>query len=314
MKAFYFDNSLKYKDVLKPELKKGESIVKVNLTGVCRTDLELMKGYMGFKGVLGHECVGVVEDSEDNNLLGRRVVAEINAACGKCEMCKKGLGRHCYKRDVLGILDRPGCHAEFFSMKNENLISVPDSISNEQAVFTEPLSAAYEILEQLEIKKDMKCLVLGDGKLGVLCAWVLSTKSDDVTLKGRHSMKLEKAKWNNLKTVQELKKGQRYDVVVEATGSESGFSEAMRFIVPRGVIVLKSTYAGKPQLDLSPIVINEITLLGSRCGQFKDGLAFIEQYQPPLKRLIDSIHLSSSGIVVFSKAGEKGALKHLIQF
>jgi len=314
MLALRYKSSLELeKNFSKPSIKNNEALIKVKKAGICKTDIELVKGYMGFEGTLGHEFVGVVEACEDDKWIGRRVVGEINSGCGQCENCQNGLARHCVTRSVLGILNRDGCMAEYCSLPLTNLCHLPDSISDDEAVFTEPLSAACEILEQTEVLSDDRCVVLGDGKLGILIAWVLSTKSDHVKLIGRHEKKLELAKWNNLQTMHESEiENEKADIVVDATGSVNGLNRAMALCRPRGRIVLKSTFAQNPEIDLSPMVINEITMIGSRCGQFKDGLALIEKRRPPLIRLIEKTYHLEDGLQAFGHAQKRGVLKILL--
>ena len=313
MLALRYKTSLELdENISKPVLRDKEAIIKVCKAGICKTDTELIKGYMGFKGTLGHEFVGIVEECEDRKWLGQRIVGEINAGCGDCKNCAMGLGRHCSNRSVLGILGRDGCLADYCSLPTNNLCRVPKTISDDEAVFTEPLSAACEILEQTKIGKDDQCFVLGDGKLGILIAWVLSTQSDHVTLIGRHQDKLDIADWNGVQTVldNEVLKD-KADIVIDATGSVSGLCRAMELCRPRGRIVLKSTFAQKPEIDLTPIVINEITLIGSRCGQFKDGLDMIQKFKPPLTKLIEHTYSLRNGLKAFDHAERRGVLKIL---
>jgi alcohol dehydrogenase len=296
-----------------PELSSGTALLKVIKSGICKTDTEIIKGYMGFEGILGHEFVAIVEDCEDKSWVGKRVVGEINAGCGECVDCKKGLQRHCSNRTVLGIFSHDGCMAEYTKLPIENLLEVPVSVTDDDAVFTEPLSAACEILEQTEINKDDECIVLGDGKLGILIAWVLSTQSDNVTLMGHHQKKMDLAAWNGVKTTLSEKAGNvKADIVVDATGSKIGLTQAINMCKPRGRLILKSTFADQSELDLSPVVINEITIIGSRCGRFEDGLKLIEEYKPPLKRLVEASYPLVEGLEAFEHAQRKGALKILL--
>lgn len=287
MKAVVFDSALKYvADRPEPVAPEGWSRIRVILAGICKTDLELIKGYRGFRGVLGHEFVGRVEAADGRP--GRRVVGDINAACGRCEWCARGLGRHCPNRVTLGIDRLDGCMAEVCALPDANLLDVPDGLSDARAVLVEPLSAACEILEQHPLRGGERVAVLGDGKLGILCAWVLAGAGADVTLAGRHAEKLALARWHTVKTwpaAEPLAGG--FDLVVEATGSEAGLARAIELCRPRGTVVLKSTVAAPHQLHLAPVVIHELTLLGSRCGRFEDGLAFLARHPDvPLDRLI----------------------------
>ena len=316
MKAALFDNELRYvKDYPRPETKPGWARIGVVLAGICKTDMEIMKGYLGFKGVLGHEFVGVVDRCDDAAWIGQRVVGEINAACGKCAWCNRGMGRHCPTRTTMGIVNHDGCMAEYCILAVENLFIVPAEISDERAVLTEPLSAACEIMEQLPIRGTERIVVLGDGRLGILCAWALATVSPDVTIVGHHSKKLHLAQWRGIKTtsdVGEVELGA--DIVVEATGSGQGIVTAMSLCRPRGTIVLKSTVAIPGEVNLSPIVIHEQTLLGSRCGRFSDGIKMINDFQDmPLDRLITCRYPLEKVEDAFIRARQSDALKVLLE-
>ena len=315
MRALVYDTQLRLaSDWPEPSIQPGWATLRVLCAGICRTDLELTRGYMGFRGVLGHEFVGRVEACDDTRWLGKRVVGEINAGCGDCPECARGLSRHCRQRSVLGILKLDGCLAERCSLPIRNLLEVPAAIDDETAVFMEPLSAACEILEQIPVEASQRCVVLGDGKLGILCAWVLAGAAQDVTLVGRHPEKLELARWRQLKTVcsvSEVNPGA--DLVVEATGSESGLGDAMGLCRPHGTLVLKSTLASQGALNLAPIVVNELQVVGSRCGPFARGLAELEQHQFPLSRLIAGRYSLGQGLEAFDHAARKGALKVLVR-
>ncbi len=316
MKALVFDGKLHLeRSYPEPGIRPGWAKIRINSAGICRTDLELTKGYMGFKGALGHEFAGTVEDCGDKEWVGRRVVGEINAACRECEWCAVDMGRHCPDRTVLGIMNHDGCMAEYCALPTANLCTVPDNLPDDRAVFTEPVSAACEILEQVDVGKKDRCIVLGDGKLGILCAWALCTVSNDVTLVGRHESKLERARWGGLNTSPSSEKqpDASADIVVEATGSENGLAQALRLCRPRGVVVLKSTVAAGGELNLAPAVINEITLVGSRCGRFKDGLEMITKRDLPLNRLIDARYPLDEAEAAFEHAGRRGVLKILLE-
>lgn len=319
MKAVVFSDSLKLvNDYEKPVAKAGEALVKVLMAGICNTDFEITKGYMGYNGILGHEFVGVVEEvnSEDKTLLGKRVVGEINCGCGECDYCKQGLERHCFNRQTLGIWKKDGCMAEYVTMPIKNLLEVPENVTNEEAVMVEPLAAALEILEQLHIRPDSKVLVLGDGKLGLTIALALSGAGLDVTQVGKHSNKLEITKKQGVKTVllNELEITKTWDVVVEATGSINGFETALSLTRPRGVLVLKSTVASGKEFNFAPIVIDEITILGSRCGQFAPALRLLEQKRINFKPLISDVYSVDNAIEAFEKNKEKSSIKVLIKF
>lgn len=321
MKAIVFDEELKLDhNYEKPVPKKGEALVKVKLAGICNTDYEITKGYMGYKGVLGHEFVGIVEDvnDEDKSLVGKRVVAEINYGCHdvNCEWCNKGLVRHCPDRHTIGIWRKDGCFAEYITLPTEVLFEVPDNVSDEQVVFVEPLAAACEILEQLHIQPIQKILVQGDGKLGLTTALTLNAFNYDVTLVGKHQNKLDIAKKQGVKTIllSDLEIKPEWEIVVEATGSISGFETAMALTKPRGILVLKSTVAGAKEFNLAPIVINEITVLGSRCGQFKPALKLLENNRIDFKPFISGIYSVDNAIDAFEKNKAKDTLKVLIKF
>lgn len=321
MKAIVFDEELKLvNDYKKPVPQKGEALVRVTLAGICNTDFEITKGYMGYKGVLGHEAVGVVEEINDNDqsLLGKRVVAEISYGCKKtdCPYCAEKLYRHCPDRHTLGIWRKDGVFAEYFTMPLETLFEVPDNVTDEQAVFVEPLAAACEISEQLHIKPFQKVIVLGDGKLGLITALELNSQNVDVTLIGKHQNKLDIAKAQGVKTklLNDLKVEKVYDVVVEATGSISGFETALALTKPRGVLVLKSTIAASKEFNLAPIVIDEITVLGSRCGQFPAALRLLQAERINFSPLISARYKVDDAIKAFEKNKEKDVLKVLIEF
>lgn len=321
MKAIVFDENLKLdKNYEKPVPQKGEALIKVSLAGICNTDFEITKGYMGYKGILGHEFVGVVEEinDKDKSLLGKRVVAEISYGCHKpdCEWCNQGLVRHCPDRHTIGIWRKDGCFAEYITLPLEILFEVPENVSNEQVVFVEPLAAACEILEQLHIRPIQKVLVQGDGKLGLTTALTLNAFNYDVTLVGKHQNKLDIAKAQGVKTIllDDLDVKPEWEVVVEATGSISGFETAMALTKPRGTLVLKSTVAGSKEFNLAPIVINEITVLGSRCGQFKPALRLLENNRIDFKSFISGIYSVDDAIEAFEKNKDKDTLKVLIKF
>ena len=321
MKAIVFDKELKLvNDYKKPVPQKGEALVRVTLAGICNTDFEITKGYMGYVGVLGHEAVGVVEEinDDDKSLLGKRVVAEISYGCKKpdCQYCAEKLYRHCPDRHTLGIWRKDGVFAEYFTMPLETLFEVPENVPDEQAVFVEPLAAACEITEQLHIKPMEKVIVLGDGKLGLITALTLNAQNYDVTLVGKHENKLDIAKAQGVKTklLSDLKIEKIYDVVVEATGSISGFETALALTKPRGVLVLKSTVAASKEFNLAPIVIDEITVLGSRCGQFPPALRLLASEKVDFSPLISAKFKADDAIEAFEKNKEKNTLKVLIEF
>jgi threonine dehydrogenase-like Zn-dependent dehydrogenase len=289
------------------------AIVKVHLAGICSTDLQIFKGYMKFRGVPGHEFVGSVSQGP-KEWLGKRVVGEINFGCGKCEFCARDLSRHCPNRTVMGIVNADGAFAEYVAVPAENLHPVPGSISDEQAVFTEPLAAAFEILRQIQISTGDEILIIGDGKLGSLCAQVLRLTGAKVTVLGKHRDKLELIKRAGVRTML-LNDWQPhlFDVVVEATGSAVGLELAISAVRPRGTLVLKSTIAGAHQVSLAPLVINEINLIGSRCGVFPDALEALAANNTSVVPLIEQVYPLEQGIEAIQHAARPGARKILLR-
>ena len=274
MKATFFDGKQMIFDNNYPDPKFNETLVQVNLAGICGTDLEILNGYMKYTGILGHEFVGTVVKSNNSNLIGKRVVGEINAGCTKCDFCVRGMERHCPSRTVLGILKRDGAFAEFLSLPEKNLHVIPDSISDEQAVFVEPLAAAFEINEQISLKPEWNVAVVGDGRLAQLIIQVIKLTCSNITCFGKHQNKLEGLIQSGIKIKIGIESTdeQLFDLVVEATGSNSGFTDTIKLVKPRGTVVLKSTIITRENLDLTPTIINEITLIGSRCGLFKPAI------------------------------------------
>lgn len=320
MRALVFNNKLELKQNFeKPTPKENEALIKVKLVGICNTDYEITKGYMGYNGILGHEFVGVVEEinGEDKSLLGKRVVGEINLGCKNCDYCAKGLERHCPNRQTLGIFNKDGCFADYVTLPLSNLLEVNEKINDETAVFVEPLAAALEILEQLHIKPYEKVCVLGDGKLGLITALALNASNVDVTLVGKHQNKLDIAKEQNVKTMllENLKQedNKSFDVVVEATGRVSGFETSLSLVKPRGVLVLKSTIATGKELNLAPIVIDEITVLGSRCGQFAPALRLMEKNVIDFSKLVSAKLSFDDAVLGFEKNKEKNTIKILLE-
>ncbi|MEI3254368.1 MAG: alcohol dehydrogenase catalytic domain-containing protein [Candidatus Gastranaerophilaceae bacterium] len=316
MKAVVFDNGLKLdNNYPMPVPQKGEALIKVNTIGICNTDYEITLGYMGYKGILGHEFTGVVEKAENKDLIGKRVVGEINCGCGQCDWCAQGLERHCFNRSTLGIWQREGCFAEYVCLPEKNLLVIPDNVTDEEAVFVEPLAAALEILEQVHIPPYKKVIVLGDGKLGLIIALALNAAGLDITLVGKHEEKLNIAKAQGVKTelLNNLKIEKAYDFVVEATGSITGFETSLALTKPRGTLILKSTIAASKEFNLAPIVIDEITVLGSRCGQFAPALRMLEQKRIDVKPLISDIYAIDDSIAAFERNKEKSSVKVLVK-
>ena len=307
-------------DYTKPIPQKGEALIKISMAGICNTDAEIIKGYMEYSGVLGHEFVGVVEEvnDADKSLIGKRVVAEISYGCEKpdCPWCAVKNYRHCPDRHTIGIWRKDGCFAEYITLPTNILFEVPENVPDEQAVFVEPLAAACEITEQLHIEPTHKVVVLGDGKLGLTTALTLNAQNLDVTLVGKHQNKLDIAKAQGVKTMllDELKVSNNFDVVVEATGSVSGFETSLNLVKPRGVLVLKSTIATGKELNLAPIVINEITVLGSRCGQFGPALRLLKNNRIDFKPFISKIYSIDEAIKGFEANREKDSIKIILKF
>lgn len=321
MKAVVFDEELKLVDNYeKPVPKEGEALVRVTLAGICNTDYEITKGYMGYCGVLGHEAVGIVEEVNDvdKSLVGKRVVPEISYGCKEpdCPWCAQKLYRHCPNRHTLGIFHKDGVFAQYFTMPVEVLFEVPENVPDEQAVFVEPLAAALEILEQQHIKPFEKVVILGDGKLGLITALALNALNIDVTLVGKHLNKLDIASAQGCKTslLNDFPVEKKYDVVVEATGSISGFETALALTRPRGVLVLKSTVAASKEFNLAPVVIDEITVLGSRCGQFPAALRLLKSGRVDFSPLISAVYPADKAIEAFEKNKEKDTLKVILSF
>ena len=276
MRALFYDGTAHcLEDYPKPEPVTGESLVRIQIAAVCNTDKEILKGYKpDFAGVMGHEFVGTVEQSDDKDLIGKRVVGEINAGCGHCIYCRTGRQKHCLNRRVIGIANKDGCFAEYMTIRTELLHPVPDSLSNEKAVFTEPLAAALEIPEQAHIEPSKNVAVIGDGRLAYLVAQVISLLGVDLTVIGRHPEKLSQFKpFAHTVTEQDG----TYEVVIDAAGSPSAILQAQKIVRKKGTIVLKSTYAGKVEIDMSDFVVNEVTIMGSRCGPFEPALRLLER-------------------------------------
>ncbi|MEO8573109.1 MAG: alcohol dehydrogenase catalytic domain-containing protein [Pyrinomonadaceae bacterium] len=297
--------------------KIGEALVRVIKSGICNTDLEIARGYAGFNGTIGHEFVGVVENCEDApDLVGKRVVGEINAGCGECALCMAGDPRHCPTRTVLGIHGRDGAHAEYLTLPSRNLISVPTDVSDESAVFAEPLAAAYGIAERVELGSSDYVFVVGDGKLGLLAAFCASLNSSRVVLVGRHREKLALAESRGIETISESEVGQFNkvaDIVIEASGSETGFTTALDLVKPRGTIVLKSTFQGTSNWDVSRIVVNEISVVGSRCGRLAPAIELLASKKVKVDDLISKEFRLDDGVMALGQASEQGVLKVLLR-
>ncbi len=316
MKALWLENGkLRVReDVPTPQPGPEEALVRVRLAGICGTDLEMVRGYYPFTGVLGHEFVGQVVEARDATWVGRRVVGEINVVCGTCDMCRRGLGRHCRNRTVLGILGRNGAFAEFLTLPLANLHPVPDPIPDEVAVFTEPLAAALEILEQVHLHPTHRVLVVGAGRLGQLIVrvLVLTGAHVDVVVRRERPRRLLADLGVGFLHPDEVPTG-IYDVVVEATGNPQGFALARKALRPRGIFVLKSTYAGHLQADFSRVVVDEQTLVGSRCGPFDAALRLWERRLVDPRDLIEAVYPLEQGLEAFDQAAQPGTLKVLLK-
>ncbi len=325
MNALIFDGQLKLtRDYPMPRAPQGETRVRVLRAGICNTDLEIVKGYMGFRGVLGHEFVGIVDDDahpehpersperqpKEAESKGRRVVGEINASCGACPTCLRGDTTHCPNRTTLGIVSRAGALAEYLTLPTRNLHRVPDAVSDGQAVFTEPLAAACEITDRIHIRPTDRVCVIGDGKLGLLCAQVLQLTGCDLLTIGHHARKLAILEKRGIATTTDADavRGQ-FDVVVDCAGNASGFDLARKLTRPRGTLVLKSTFHGGQESSFAPIVIDEISIIGSRCGPFASALRLLEQKLIDVDALTDSEFPIARGVEAFERAQQKGAMK-----
>ncbi len=323
MKALVFDGKQARVQTNRPapKVSDGEALIRPLRMGVCATDLELCRGYMGFKGVLGHEFVGVVEQATGRGgkkWLGKRVVGTINCVCGKCDMCRAGLKEHCRQRTVLGIQGRDGCFAERFTLPLANLLEVPEHVDDDHAVFTEPLAAAYQVLRQLTVEGRPYITILGDGRLGLLCAQVTSQLNATVRCVGKHAQKLQLCeKWGvKHRPLEDVGLRQDQDIVVDCTGSAEGLRIAMGMVRPRGTIVMKTTVAADRQgepLDLSPLVIHEIRLIGSRCGPFPVALEALSAQSVDVVSLISRRMKLSDGVEALQAAAKPGVIKVLLE-
>jgi len=314
MKSIWLENNqISLRDITRPN-KPNEVLIRIRKAGICSTDLELVKGYYPYTGVLGHEFVGEVVEADDTSWIGRRVVGEINAICNACEQCLNGRPTHCENRTVLGIVNRDGIFAEFTTLPIANLHMVPDSVSDEMAVFTEPLAAALEIQQQVQIQPTDRVLLVGAGRLGQLIAQTLALTGCNLHVVARHKHQQDLLKARGIRIISEEDiQPWRWDIVVEATGSPSGFSLARQAIRPRGTLVLKSTYKGDTDVNLSSIVVDEINIIGSRCGPFAPALRLLESKQVDPTILIDAEFSLDDGLKAFEHAAETGVLKVLVK-
>lgn len=314
MKGLWLENKqLRFRtDLPRPTPPEDEALVKVVRAGICNTDLELLRGYYPYAGVLGHEFVGVVEQGPDR-LQGQRVVGEINATCGQCRFCRSGQPTHCENRTVLGIVNRNGAFADYLTLPVKNLHPVPENVPTDAATFTEPLAAALEIQEQVAVNETQRVLVVGDGKLGQLVAQTLALTGCNLLAVGRHDEKLANLAARGIATGREdTIRDRSFDIAVECTGNPDGFETARRALRPRGTLVLKSTYAGKLSLDASALVVDEITLIGSRCGPFPKALELLAQGKVDVQPLIQARYPLEQGLDAFARAQQRGVMKVLL--
>lgn len=296
-----------------PKRKPGYALVRVLVAGVCNTDLELRRGYYGFRGTPGHEFIGEVEEADTRQLVGKRVAGEINLACGACGYCARGLGRHCPRRTVLGIVKHPGAFAGFVTLPEENLHVIPAGVTLEEAVFVEPLAAACEILDQVSIVRGTRVAVLGDGKLGILIAQALGAHGAEVVHFGRHRAKLKLGGAVEQRIAGTRRPAMAFETVVEATGSAEGLRQAVAMTKPRGTLVMKSTVHGLVSLDTAPVIVHEISLVGSRCGRFEPALRLLKSGRVNVRPMVhDEFPLAEAGRA-FDRAAERGVLKVLLR-
>ena len=314
MKSLWLENNQISLRDLTPPHKSGEALIKIRKAGICSTDLELVKGYYPYAGILGHEFVGEVVEAQDALWIGQRVVGEINVVCNECEQCLNGRSTHCENRTVLGIVNRDGTFAEFTTLPIANLHRVPASVPDEMAVFTEPLAAALEIQEQINIKPTDRVLLIGAGRLGQLIAQTLALTGCDLRVVARHAHQQNLLKARGIRIISEEEiQPWRWDVVVEATGSPSGFSLARKAIRPRGTLVMKSTYKGEVSVNFSSIVVDEVNIIGSRCGPFEPALRLMEsRLVDPTVLIADEFKLENA-LKAFERAAETGVLKVLVE-
>lgn len=313
MKGLYFEKELQLKTNLdKPRPNKRKSLIKVSLSSICNTDIEILKGYKNFTGVLGHEFVGIVEESEDKDLIGKRVVGDINIGCGQCDFCKKGLNNHCNNRKILGMKDRNGSFQEYITLPNKNIYIVPDSVSDLEAVFTEPLAAALEILEMKHIKPRDKVVIVGDGKLAQLIAQVISMTGCHLYIIGKHRDKLDFLKDKGeiilLDEIEGKNLWRQFDIAIDCTGNADGLEMAQDLVKARGTIILKSTYNSNANLNPSLWVVNEINLIGTRCGPMEAALRLLERKLVAIDYLISGIYSLEEYEKAFSRENKFKAI------
>jgi alcohol dehydrogenase len=317
MKALFYDGSLRLlHDYARPVPSKGEALIRVLVAAVCGTDLEVGKGYKSFRGVPGHEFVGVVEsvNEADPSLVGKRVTGEINCGCGLCGRCSSGMEKHCNERTTLGIDRRDGAFAEYLTLPARNLWEIPAGLPDEEAVFIEPLAAVYEVLEQCHVRPGDTVLVLGDGPVGLLVSFVVARTGARVVVWGRHEEKLRVARAQNIGTRNgdDAAYREKFDIVVEATGTAEGFNVAVDHAEARGTIIVKSTVAGRGEIDLSRLVVDEITVVGSRCGPFAPAISALARRLIDVRPLISAVFPFDRALEAFARTEEKGVIKVLL--
>jgi threonine dehydrogenase-like Zn-dependent dehydrogenase len=302
------------REVPQPKPAKGEALIKVRLAGICATDLEVLRGYNGFNGILGHEFVGTIVGGS-TALAGKRVVGEINCVCGRCDMCAGGLSSHCRKRTVLGLAGRPGVFAEYVTLPERNCLEVPAGVTDEDAVFTEPLAAAYQVIRQVKIEPRMSVVVLGTGRLGLLVAQVLALTGCRLIAVGRNPKTLGLLDRRRIRTatLDETPQNQDHDVIVDCTGSPEGLRIALGLVRPRGTIVMKTTSAAKGDVDLTSAVVNEVTILGSRCGPFGEALNSLARKQIEVGSMITQVLPLAHGLKALQLAAEPDQIKVLLK-
>jgi threonine dehydrogenase-like Zn-dependent dehydrogenase len=313
MLALYFDGQPAVKELPRPAPGPGEVLVRVHLAGICRTDLEVLKGYHGFKGIMGHEFVGEVAAPKDSPWLGQRVVGEINLGCGACDLCRRGLAGHCRQRRVLGLKDHDGAFAPYLTLPAANLHAVPSLVPDVLAVFTEPLAAALRVLETVPVSPAARVLVVGDGSLGLQISWVLALSGAEIHLAGHHPEHLALARPRGVETflAADLPPGD-YDIVVEASGSPTGLELGLTRVRPRGTVVMKSTYVGRYPLDPAVLVVPEVSLVGCRCGPFAGALRLLRDGRVDPRPLIDRTFPLAKGLEALAWAQRPGVLKVLL--
>jgi threonine dehydrogenase-like Zn-dependent dehydrogenase len=317
MKAIQFDGkTAQLVNVRKPRPRRGEALIKVGMAGICSTDLEILRGYMNFRGILGHEFVGTVETSENKRLVGKRVVGEISVPCRTCPICRSGLVKHCPKKGVIGIIGRDGAFAEYLQLPNENLHEIPDTLSDEEAVFAELLASACEIPVRVPFKRNSRVAVLGDGRLAAIAAQIVALQSDDVLVLGLNTKKLDAIAELGIATDLATNKGKlknEFDIVVECTGKPIGLPFAVDLVRPQGIIVLKSTYHATLDWNPALIVINEITVVGSRCGPFETAMELLVRGKVKVRPFITAVYDLSDFGMAMRRARHANSFKVLMK-